>query len=107
MAKQAAGLSNFLARPGGARAALAEQRDAVTIPAPVESRALVGASAEARQTLQAPAVPSTKGQGIRALTLRVDNELYNRLRRYAFDQELTHQEVLEAALRGYLEAQSA
>jgi hypothetical protein len=95
MAKQVAGLGSFLARPGEARAALGKQRDTVTVPAPVESR----------QALQAPAVPSTKGQGIRALTLRVDNELYNRLRRYAFDQELTHQEVLEAALRGYLEAQ--
>ena len=38
-----------------------------------------------------------------ALTLRVDNELYDRLRRFAFDRELTHQEVLEAALRGHLD----
>jgi hypothetical protein len=105
MAKQTAGLGSFLARPGEARAAPGEQRDAVTFPVSAEVRRPTEAPAEPRQTSQAPAVASTKGQGIRALTLRVDNGLYDRLRRYAFDEELTHQEVLEAALRGYLEAQ--
>ena len=105
MAKQAAGLGSFLTRPGEARATPGEQKDAVTLPALTESRRPAETLAEPRQASQTSAVAATKGQGIRALTLRVDNELYDRLRRYAFDQELTHQEVLEAALRGYLKVQ--
>jgi hypothetical protein len=105
MAKQAAaGLSGFIQRSGEARAVAGEPRGVVSV-------AEVAKAPVQPVTLPAPTVSSpslsvaVKGQGIRALTLRVDNELYDRLRRYAFDQELTHQQVLEVALRGHLEAQ--
>ena len=86
-----AGLSNFIASPREAKPlATAPQRGPEPAPVP-HSRAAV------------PSEPS-RGQGIRALTLRVDNDLYGRLRRFAFDRELTHQDVLEQALRTYLDA---
>jgi hypothetical protein len=105
MARQAAaGLSGFIQRPGEARAAVGEQRGLLSA-ATVAPTAPVQSVTPPAPAVSSPSLPAvTKGQGIRALTLRVDNELYDRLRRYAFDQELTHQEVLEAALRGYLEA---
>ena len=81
-----AGLSNFIARPGLATPSPAAPQRGSVQPGPSSS--------------PAPA----KGQGIRALTLRVDDELYRRLRRFAFDRELTHQEILEEALRAHLSA---
>jgi hypothetical protein len=84
-----AGLSNFIASPREAKPlATAPQRG----PEPAPQRPLAAVSGE----------PS-RGQGVRALTLRVDNDLYGRLRRFAFDRELTHQEILEQALRAYLD----
>ncbi len=86
-----AGLSNFIASPREAKPlAAAPQRgpEPASVPHPRAA---------------APSEPS-RGQGIRALTLRVDNDLYGRLRRFAFDRELTHQEVLEQALRSYLDS---
>jgi hypothetical protein len=88
--KPAAGLSNFIARPREAKPLTADEQRGPQ-------------HASEHLTFPVPAVPA-RGQGIRALTLRVDNELYDRLRRFAFDRELTHQDVLEAALRAYLEA---
>ena len=105
MARQAAaGLSGFIQRPGEARAAVGEQRGLLSA-ATVAPTAPVQSVTPPAPAVSSPSLPAvTKGQGIRALTLRVDNELYDRLRRYASEQELTHQEVLETALRGYLEA---
>ncbi len=86
MAQKSAGLGSFLARPGEAKPS-----------------GEGGQRGQQRGAQPSTEVRQTKGQGVRALTLRVDNELYDRLRRFAFDRELTHQEVLEAALRGHLD----
>ncbi len=88
-----AGLSNFIASPREAKPlATAPQRG----PEP---------ALPPRSLAAAPGEPS-RGQGVRALTLRVDNDLYGRLRRFAFDRELTHQDILEQALRAYLDTHS-
>ncbi len=44
------------------------------------------------------AEPRTK-----SLTLRLSESRYQRLRRFAFDRDASHQEVIEAALMAYLE----
>src|SRR4051812_2683579 len=86
-----AGLSNFIASPREAKPlATAPQRGPEPTSVP-------------HSHTPVPTEPS-RGQGIRALTLRVDNDLYGRLRRFAFDRELTHQEVLEQALRAHLDS---
>lgn len=43
----------------------------------------------------------------RALTLKLSERNYQRLRRYAFDHDLSHQAVLERALLDYLDRMGA
>lgn len=57
-------------------------------PSPAASSSRPGSDAE----------PRTK-----ALTLRLSEARYQRLRRFAFDRDASHQEVIEAALIAYLE----
>ena len=59
-----------------------------------------------------PAAPTTSPQpiavtgGVKSLTLRLPGDEYDRLRRFAFDNRTTHQDVLAAALREYLDARA-
>lgn len=48
--------------------------------------------------LASDAEPRTK-----SLTLRLSEQRYQRLRRFAFDRNASHQEIIEAALIAYLE----
>lgn len=48
----------------------------------------------------ASAEPRTK-----SLTLRLSESQYQRLRRFAFDRDASHQDVIEAALMGYLDSE--
>ena len=53
----------------------------------------------------APQAAASTG-GVKSLTLRLPGDEYDRLRRFAFDNRTTHQDVLAAALRDYLDARS-
>jgi hypothetical protein len=61
--------------------------------APVPERPPASASHSASD-----AEPRTK-----SLTLRLSEQRYQRLRRFAFDRNASHQEIIEAALIAYLE----
>ena len=47
-------------------------------------------------------LPQTAEAKTRALTLKLSETQYERLRRFAFDRRLTHQKVIEDALVEYL-----
>lgn len=38
----------------------------------------------------------------RAMTVKLGEDVYQKLRKYAFDQERTHQEIMEEAILAYL-----
>jgi hypothetical protein len=54
----------------------------------------------------APARPASDAEPrTKSLTLRLSEPRYQRLRRFAFERDASHQEVIEAALMAYLERQ--
>jgi hypothetical protein len=56
---------------------------------------------------QAAPQPRPQGKGSRAksLMLRLSETQYERLRRFAFERRLSHQDIIENALLGYLDQQ--
>ena len=92
--KQPPSLDGLIQAKGAPRPSDVPQRgEAPAVPAPAP--AALPASAP---RLQSDAEPRTK-----ALTLRLSEIRYQRLRRFAFDRDASHQEVIEAALMAYLE----
>ncbi len=79
-------------------AGILQRKGTATKPSEVPQR---GAAAGAT-----PAAPAAKGK-LRAMTLRLEEADYQRLREFAFRRGLSHQAVLLAALRGYLEDDGA
>lgn len=60
----------------------------------------------AKKTTRAkPAAAAGAGAATRTLSLRLQEADYQRLRRFAFDTERSHQDVLVTALKEYLAAQ--
>jgi predicted DNA binding CopG/RHH family protein len=56
-------------------------------------------------TQSAQAVPAGKEPRAKSLTLRLSESQYERLRRFAFERRLSHQDIIESALLGYLDQQ--
>ena len=52
-----------------------------------------------------PTVPAGKEPRAKSLTLRLSETQYERLRRFAFERRLSHQDIIESALLGYLDRQ--
>jgi predicted DNA binding CopG/RHH family protein len=51
------------------------------------------------------AVPAGKEPRAKSLTLRLSETQYERLRRFAFERRLSHQDIIESALLRYLNQQ--
>ena len=49
--------------------------------------------------------PAGKEPRAKSLTLRLSETQYERLRRFAFERRLSHQDIIESALLGYLDQQ--
>jgi hypothetical protein len=73
-------------------------QSAVTQPAPAPQAA-------PQPALAAPTVPAGKEPRAKSLTLRLSETQYERLRRFAFERRLSHQDIIESALLGYLDQQ--
>jgi hypothetical protein len=71
---------------------------AVTQPAPAPQAA-------PQPTPATPVVTAGKEPRAKSLTLRLSETQYERLRRFAFDRRLSHQDIIESALLGYLDQQ--
>ena len=76
-------------------AGILQRKGAAAKPAEVPQR---GAAAEAPL-----ATPGAKGK-LRAMTLRLEEAEYQRLREFAFRRDLSHQPVMLEALRHYLDS---
>ena len=86
-------LDGLIQSKGASRPDLMQQRGAAPQPAPQPAPVPV-----ARPVVSAPE-PKSK-----ALTLRLSETQYQRLRRFAFDRGLSHQDVIERALLDHLDA---
>jgi hypothetical protein len=53
----------------------------------------------------AQSVPASRQPRAKSLTLRLSEAQYERLRRYAFETRLSHQDIIEGALMGVLNQQ--
>jgi hypothetical protein len=53
--------------------------------------------------IAAPAGPGPREPRAKSLTLRLSETQYERLRRFAFERRLSHQDIIERALVEYLE----
>lgn len=53
----------------------------------------------------AASAPAGKEPRAKSLTLRLSESQYERLRRFAFERRLSHQDIIESALLGYLDQQ--
>ncbi|GEO19189.1 hypothetical protein [Microvirga aerophila] len=75
-------------------------------PAPAPQVASPSVSQAGPQpTPAAPTVPAGKEPRAKSLTLRLSETQYERLRRFAFERRLSHQDIIESALLGYLDQQ--
>ena len=54
-----------------------------------------------------PAAPLERQPRAKSLTLRLSETQYERLRRFAFDQRMSHQDIIERALMDYLSRQGS
>ena len=79
-------------------AGILQRKGTATKPAEVPQR---GAAAGAT-----PAAPAAKGK-LRAMTLRLEEAEYQRLREFAFRRGLSHQTVMLDALRRHLDTDDA
>jgi hypothetical protein len=60
-------------------------------------------AAVAQPTPFTPAVPAGREPRAKSLTLRLSETQYERLRRFAFESRLSHQDIIEGALLAYLD----
>jgi hypothetical protein len=90
-----------------ARDMQANLQAAVSAPSPVASAA--PSAPVVQPVIQTPttAQPASASREPRAksLTLRLSETQYERLRRYAFEKRLSHQDIIEGALMGVLDQQ--
>lgn len=93
-------LDGLIQSKGAARPDLMQQRGAAPQPAPQPIPAPAPAAAVA------PVAPAAEPKS-KALTLRLSETQYQRLRRFAFDRGLSHQDVIERALMEHLAAATA
>lgn len=101
--KQPVSLDGLIQSKGAARPSEVPQRgEASATPSVATSAAIEPAASAAPMRPTSDAEPRTK-----SLTLRLSEQRYQRLRRFAFDRDASHQEVIEAALIAYLERESS
>ena len=93
--KQPPSLDGLIQAKGAPRPTDVPQRGEAPSPAPA---AISAAPTAPALRPASDAEPRTK-----SLTLRLSEARYQRLRRFAFDRDASHQEVIEAALIAYLE----
>lgn len=102
--KQPASLDGLIQTKGAPRPSDVPQRgEAASAPEPSPTSAPAAAQ-------PAPAAPTPIARAAsdaeprtKSLTLRLSEARYQRLRRYAFERDASHQEVIEAALIAYLD----
>lgn len=63
-----------------------------------------GAATASTAALPKTVAPTVTEPRAKSLTLRLSEPQYQRLRRFAFERNLSHQDVLEAALMAHLDA---
>ena len=95
--KQPPSLDGLIQAKGAPRPSDVPQRGEASSPAATQAPATI-TPPPAPLRPQSDAEPRTK-----SLTLRLSEPRYQRLRRFAFDRNASHQEVIEAALMAYLE----
>jgi hypothetical protein len=104
--KQPTSLDGLIQTKGAPRPSDVPQRgEAASAPASAPTSAPAPAA-----TQPAPAAPTPIARAAsdaeprtKSLTLRLSEARYQRLRRYAFERDASHQEVIEAALIAYLD----
>jgi hypothetical protein len=77
---------------------LIQSKGAATRPDTIPQRGTTPVSAPA---LGSPVAPEPRAK---SLTLRLSETQYQRLRRFAFERNLSHQDVIESALMAVLDA---
>lgn len=87
-----------------ARDMQANLQAAVSAPAPVAPAAPPAQPVTQIRTA-AQAAPASRQPRAKSLTLRLSETQYERLRRYAFETRLSHQDIIEGALMGVLDQQ--
>ncbi len=87
-----------------ARDMQANLQAAVNAPAPAAPPASVAQPIIQTPTAAQPALASREPRA-KSLTLRLSETQYERLRRYAFEQRLSHQDIIEGALMAVLDRQ--
>ncbi|GEL44570.1 hypothetical protein MEX01_51610 [Methylorubrum extorquens] len=106
--KQPASLDGLIQTKGAPRPSEMPQRgEAASAPSPSPASTPAPAPASAQPVQAAPASISRGASDAeprtKSLTLRLSEARYQRLRRYAFERDASHQEVIEAALIAYLD----
>ena len=89
-----------------ARDMQANLQAAVSAPAPVAPAAPPAPAAPvAQKPTAAQPAPVSREPRAKSLTLRLSEAQYERLRRYAFETRLSHQDIIEGALMSVLDQQ--
>lgn len=96
--KQPLTLDGLIQTKGAPRPSEVPQRGEAPVPVSPTAAPNAPAPAPAPARTASDAEPRTK-----SLTLRLSEARYQRLRRFAFERDASHQEVIEAALMAYLE----
>lgn len=100
--KPPVGLDGLIQTKGAPRPSELTQRGEGPAPAAPAPSPVAPASSPAPSRLASDAEPRTK-----SLTLRLSEPRYQRLRRFAFERDASHQEVIEAALMAYLDNENS
>ena len=95
-------LDGLIQAKGAPRPSEVPQRGEAPAPAPAPPTPVAASPSSAPSRPASDAEPRTK-----SLTLRLSEVRYQRLRRFAFDRDASHQEVIEAALMAYLEREGS
>jgi hypothetical protein len=109
MAKNIPSLDGLIQTKGAARPDVMSQRGESPVrDLQVNLQAAVAAPAQAiSPAAQTPPVvqpaPAAREPRAKSLTLRLSETQYERLRRYAFEQRLSHQDIIEGALMTLLD----
>src|SRR5215213_5188132 len=106
--KQVPSLDGLIQPKGAARPdALAQRGEApVSMPAAEPTSPVRALQSGLQAAVAAPRLaPAEKEPRAKSLTLRLSEAQYERLRRFAFDRRLSHQDIIERALVEYLDQQ--
>lgn len=100
--KQPVSLDGLIQSKGAPRPSDVPQRGEASAQAAPGPAAPAAPAPAAPPTLPARATSDAEPR-TKSLTLRLSEVRYQRLRRFAFERDASHQEVIEAALMAYLE----